>query len=560
MTSFPVNRWRAGYNTANPYRKGDIVTRLGVAYIAKRDTLGHRPFAGSLYWDVLAPGSIDLNVKTFGAVGDGLVDDTAAVQAALDTAVAGQVIELPAGTYAVNDVTITTAGVTLRGAGATLKKNGDTGAILTVNADQVTVEGVTFDGQNGAFPASGQDMVAVTSRSDVTIRDCRFIDGTTWGLHLVGNERLTQRITVRDCYFGPGSATFTGLFANVGLEDVLITGCSFVVGDAGGGIGVRSYAAATTQRIRILDNTITIDGDTDSFGVAVATNDSNNPLDVVIAHNTIVCTGDANMAFSVAAMSGGAISNNTVTCDGASQVNYGLELAGDHVEVVGNSFSGGGALGTAIILNNASDCLIANNSIRELVATGGARGIQLFADNDHATSRNVVANNHVELPVYISGGDAKGIEVVANDVAPTILADNSIIGNTIRSLDPAAHIGIGVLAQGAVVGPVIRTLIADNLLVSGNVGIQLDYDSTTTLRGNRMDSVAYRFYNNNAGTGIIQEANSWQYATAVPDSGDWFLGDKVWNTSPAANDPPGWVCVAAGTPGTWAAMPDLVAL
>lgn len=29
------------------------------------------------------------------------------------------------------------------------------------------------------------------------------------------------------------------------------------------------------------------------------------------------------------------------------------------------------------------------------------------------------------------------------------------------------------------------------------------------------------------------------------------VGDRVWNTEPAAGEFIGWVCVTAGTPGTW---------
>lgn len=43
------------------------------------------------------------------------------------------------------------------------------------------------------------------------------------------------------------------------------------------------------------------------------------------------------------------------------------------------------------------------------------------------------------------------------------------------------------------------------------------------------------------------------YGTAAPTStGDtYFVGDRVWNTAPSAGGVIGWVCTAAGSPGTW---------
>jgi hypothetical protein len=41
------------------------------------------------------------------------------------------------------------------------------------------------------------------------------------------------------------------------------------------------------------------------------------------------------------------------------------------------------------------------------------------------------------------------------------------------------------------------------------------------------------------------------YGTAAPGSGTWELGDIVYNTEPAATEWVGWICVSAGTPGTW---------
>ena len=46
-------------------------------------------------------------------------------------------------------------------------------------------------------------------------------------------------------------------------------------------------------------------------------------------------------------------------------------------------------------------------------------------------------------------------------------------------------------------------------------------------------------------------------ASAIPSTGTWKRGDVVWNTAPSAGGTPGWVCVTAGTPGTWKAMANL---
>jgi hypothetical protein len=48
-------------------------------------------------------------------------------------------------------------------------------------------------------------------------------------------------------------------------------------------------------------------------------------------------------------------------------------------------------------------------------------------------------------------------------------------------------------------------------------------------------------------------------ASAAPTTGTWKQGDVVWNTAPAAGGTPGWVCVTAGTPGTWKTMANVAA-
>jgi hypothetical protein len=44
------------------------------------------------------------------------------------------------------------------------------------------------------------------------------------------------------------------------------------------------------------------------------------------------------------------------------------------------------------------------------------------------------------------------------------------------------------------------------------------------------------------------------YSASVPSAGIWAVGDICWSTTPAGGGTPGWVCVTAGSPGTWKAM------
>jgi len=48
-------------------------------------------------------------------------------------------------------------------------------------------------------------------------------------------------------------------------------------------------------------------------------------------------------------------------------------------------------------------------------------------------------------------------------------------------------------------------------------------------------------------------------ASAIPVSGSYNRGDVVLNSEPSAGGTPGWVCVTSGTPGTWKAMANLAA-
>lgn len=88
-----------------------------------------------------------VSVREFGATGDGSIDDTAALQAALNGVPPGTVVDFPAGTYAFSKVLrLTRNDVVLRGTQATLLARNPEQQALVVQGDRSGVVGLRLKG------------------------------------------------------------------------------------------------------------------------------------------------------------------------------------------------------------------------------------------------------------------------------------------------------------------------------------------------------------------------------------------------------------------------------
>jgi len=109
-----------------------------------------------------------VSVKDFGAVGDGVANDTAAIQAALSSGASS--VMIPAGTYVVTGLTISAA-MTLLGPGILKKATATSTPALTIASSNVTIDGVEFRGANyNSTPATrvGGDTAIYASASAST--------------------------------------------------------------------------------------------------------------------------------------------------------------------------------------------------------------------------------------------------------------------------------------------------------------------------------------------------------------------------------------------------------
>jgi polygalacturonase len=117
-----------------------------------------------------------VNVKQFGARGNGLADDTAAIQAAINAAKPGETIYFPAGVYSVSNFVVKNrSGLSFAGEGqkSTIRQKTGAARIATIEASRnIGISNLTFDA-NGIVSYGG---VVFYAAKGVRIENNRFVD------------------------------------------------------------------------------------------------------------------------------------------------------------------------------------------------------------------------------------------------------------------------------------------------------------------------------------------------------------------------------------------------
>ena len=110
---------KGAYAGGTTYAQCDVVNYSNVDYLSLKATnLGHQPDISPTWWQRMGGSDQAVNVKTFGAVGDGTTDDTAAIQSAINSlGSTGGKVFFPVGVYKLTSLLTMKRGVTLVGSG-----------------------------------------------------------------------------------------------------------------------------------------------------------------------------------------------------------------------------------------------------------------------------------------------------------------------------------------------------------------------------------------------------------------------------------------------------------
>jgi len=117
---------KGGWAATTSYLVGDVVTYLGRGYVCHTTHTSGSSFDTSKF-TALSNAGYEINVRDYGAVGDGVADDTTAIQNAINDLELGAVLVIPYGTYLISSMLTTSTGfAAVKGKGKLQAKTGYT--------------------------------------------------------------------------------------------------------------------------------------------------------------------------------------------------------------------------------------------------------------------------------------------------------------------------------------------------------------------------------------------------------------------------------------------------
>jgi len=446
-----------------------------------------------------------VNVKDYGATGDGTTDDTTAIQAAIDAVTSGGVVYFPAGTYRIArtagtddrwGVKITNSNVTLRGDHAILRRF-DTDISTYANSyplifvgtpddnsasatENITIEGLEFVGENtrhaiaGSAPMDYRTAIMFKNTKKTKVQNCEFNTIDSAAIYYQGpvsynyvnsryiNTTKNYQSHITNCFFYANSHTTAGRAL---LHAINPGGLDYFVVD-------QCYAEWCDDFIAGSGTYDDIDDvETDTYTPTV----SGWTLGAVkrcgrgwvVSNNTIINSSEHALyleGMDVSVTGNNLRAENTTYCIGD------IKIRSRNVAITGNTVH---AAGTCISINELSyQVTVANNTCyMENTTTGGGAidvnsdGIKAYIDarsDFHTTYEPMdniaVTGNSIYFPETATTGVSHvGIRLYSDNIDASFPEGNlrniTVSGNSINN----HRIGIYTIGTGL-----------KNVLVEGN--------------------------------------------------------------------------------------------
>jgi len=433
-----------------------------------------------------------VSVKDFGAVGDGVADDTAAIQAAITSlSSTGGTVSFPPGTYKVTSAIILCSNLCVIGLGKpTLNSTLAGQNIFSGNAlNNVSLNSIKFNGTGsstapvnsvGGFASTSTGLVTITNSTNLTVINCEF--GNFYnGLSILNSQQVS--VTANYIHDWLVYGILGSLCDNYVFDYNNIIGCNQI--GAANAYGISATGNATGGNVQIggsisfnvIKNIPSWDGimTHDCDGLRIVGNDVRNvrcgldigsnsatsaAKNVQLSNNFIEATTTDTWA-GAAAYHGGIlftgynssvrsdtviISNNIVS--NFFNITGSPAFAGnaahitcayaDKVNVVGNTIKSAGTLSTAGVyaIGNIDDLNITGNILQGKFGAGNIRLASVVSTLTNIAANSLQQATTSDIGIYVTGSTIAKLNIgnnATNSLTPYATATSTITESSVNS-------------------------------------------------------------------------------------------------------------------------------
>ena len=567
------------------------------------------PFTGGVATTVEAKLAETVSVIDFGAVGDGIADNTTAIQNALNE---GGIISFPAGTFIAGPLTLLSNTTLIFSPGTVLKAKtgftqfqrflqgssisnvtifGNKGQIEMLKSEYTTGEdrhGIAFfggcsnisiydlvvkDTGGDGFYVNGDNVSLVNCVSDNARRNgLSIIAGSN--INIIGGEYKNTIGTNPQAGIDIEPDLSTEVLQNVNLIGVKTSN------NARTGISFVPFNTTSPVSVKVVNCTSVNDGSLASLGAGHGMLFALSPAHT-IAGEIIVenCTIETPKAAGVTFF------NWTKNCPYVKLRNVNVINAGGEA-VVSNVFNNGfGANSSVAINDNLGNFELINCSAKDTRSVPFMQ-VGCFLQTNFDGLENIYIENfeqfgqtsgYVSNVVFGNSFDVTNVKVVyAQETIISASATQNLNrdswGNTFTNGGETSHtinlpvasnnVGMTLFFRVTAAGGFLRVIpnALDTILRYGSevgisiVGVRIgDYFKLESLGNNQwlVSETTGQIHSliGNAPSSYVRVSNG--NSSAIPTTGTWSVGDIIYQATPVAGGNIGWVCVTAGTPGTW---------